>query len=163
MEDPPRKFFRLAPGREVRLRFAWLATCTEMVRGEDGEVTELRCVIDPDSRGGTAPDGRKVRGTIHWVSATHAVEAEVRLYDRLFSAEIPGNAGRDWLDDLNPDSLTVIRDAKLEPALADAAPGETLQFERTGYFAADPDSTPTRPVFNRTVALRDSWAKQAGR
>ena len=163
MEDPQKKFFRLAPGREVRLRFAYLATCTEVVRGADGEIAELRCTIDPASRGGTAPDGRKVRGTIHWVSAAHALDAEVRLYDRLFSAEIPGSGGRDWLDDLNPESLTVVRNAKLEPALADAEPGETLQFERTGYFAPDPDSGPARPVFNRTVTLRDSWAKQQGR
>ncbi len=167
MEDPPRKFFRLAPGREVRLRFAYLMTCTEVVRGADGGIAELRCTIDPDSRGGTAPDGRKVRGTIHWVSAAHAIDAEVRLYDRLFDAEIPGSGGRDWLDDLNPDSLTVIGNAKLEPALADAEPGETLQFERTGYFAPDPDGfadgRSARPVFNRTVTLRDSWAKQQGR
>ena len=167
MEDPPRKFFRLAPGREVRLRFAYLATCTDVVRDAAGEIAELRCVIDPASRGGTAPDGRKVRGTIHWVSAAHALDAEVRLYDRLFSAEIPGSGGRDWLDDLNPASLTVVPNAKLEPALADAEPGETLQFERTGYFAPDPDGfrdgSPARPVFNRAVTLRDSWAKQAGR
>ena len=163
MEDPPKKFFRLAPGREVRLRFAYLMTCTDIVRGTDGEIVELRCVIDPDSRGGSAPDGRKVRGTIHWVSAAHALDAEVRLYDRLFNAEIPGSGGRDWLDDLNPESLTVVRNAKLEPALADAAIGETLQFERTGYFAPDPDGTPVRPIFNRTVTLRDSWAKQTGR
>ena len=163
MEDPPKKFFRLAPGREVRLRFAYLATCTDAVRGADGKIAELRCTVDPASRGGAAPDGRKVRGTIHWVSAAHAVDAEVRLYDRLFDAEIPGSGGRDWLDDLNPDSLKVVRNAKLEPALAGAAPGETLQFERTGYFAPDPDGTPSRPVFNRTVTLRDSWAKQAGR
>ena len=163
MEDPPKKFFRLAPGREVRLRFAYLATCTDAVRGADGKIAELRCTVDPASRGGAAPDGRKVRGTIHWVSAAHAADAEVRLYDRLFDAEIPGSGGRDWLDDLNPDSLTVVRNAKLEPALAGAAPGETLQFERTGYFAPDPDGTPSRTVFNRTVTLRDSWAKQAGR
>ncbi len=167
MEDPPRKFFRLAPGREVRLRFAYLMTCTGVARGADGQIAELRCAIDPDSRGGTAPDGRKVRGTIHWVSAAHAIDAEVRLYDRLFDAEIPGTGGRDWPDDLNRESLTVVYNAKLEPALADAEPGETLQFERTGYFAPDPDGfsggTPARPVFNRTVTLRDSWAKQAGR
>ena len=167
MEDPPRKFFRLAPGREVRLRFAYLMTCTGVVRGADGGIAELRCAVDPASRGGTAPDGRKVRGTIHWVSAAHAIDAEVRLYDRLFAAEIPGSGGRDWLDDLNPDSLTVVRNAKLEPALAGAEPGETLQFERTGYFAPDPDGFadggPARPVFNRTVTLRDSWAKQQGR
>ena len=171
MEDPPKKFFRLAPGREVRLRFAYLMTCTDIVRGTDGEIVELRCTVDPKSRGGSAPDGRKVRGTIHWVSAAHALDAEVRLYDRLFNAEIPGSGGRDWLDDLNPESLTVVRNAKLEPALADAAIGETLQFERTGYFAPDPDGfpdgfrdgTPARPIFNRTVTLRDSWAKQSGR
>ena len=163
MEDPPGKFFRLAPGREVRLRFAYLMTCTGVVRDADGEIAELRCTVDPDSRGGTAPDGRKVRGTIHWVSAAHALDAEVRLYDRLFEAEIPGSGGGDWLDDLNPESLTAVRNAKLEPALAGAVPGETLQFERTGYFAPDPDGTSARPVFNRTLTLRDSWAKQQGR
>jgi len=160
MEDPPKKFFRLGPGREVRLRFAYLITCTEMVKDDAGNVVELRCTYDPDSRGGNAPDGRKVKGTIHWVSAEHAIDAEVRLYDPLFTAEAPGKTG-DWLDDLNPESLTVLTDAKLEPSLAGATIGETLQFERNGYFTPDPDSTPDRPVFNRAVGLRDSWAKIA--
>ena len=162
LEDPPKKFFRLAPGREVRLRAAYLVTCTGVERNAAGEIVGLRGVCDLDSRGGAAPDGRKVRGTIHWVSAAHAVEAEIRLYDRLFAAEIPGSTSGDWLDDLNPDSLAVASGAKLEPALAAATPGEAVQFERLGYFAPDPAGTAQRPVFNRTIALRDSWAKQAG-
>ena len=160
MEDPPRKFFRLGPGREVRLRFAYLITCTDVVKDDAGNVVELRCTADLESRGGNAPDGRKVKGTIHWVSADHAVDAEVRLYDPLFTAEAPGKTG-DWVDDLNPDSLTVLGNAKLEPSLANTPMGETLQFERNGYFAPDPDGTPDKPVFNRAVGLRDSWAKIA--
>ena len=158
MEEPPRKFFRLAPGREVRLRYAYFITCREVVKDAAGEVVELRCTYDPASRGGSAPDGRKVRGTLHWVSAAHAVSAEVRLYDHLFTRPDPGAEG-ELLDDLNPNSLTVLRDCRLEPALAEAAPGEALQFERQGYFCLDPDSRPGSPVFNRTVALRDTWAK----
>jgi len=161
MEDPPRKFFRLGPGREVRLRFAYLITCTDVVKDATGNVIELRCTADLDSRGGNAPDGRKVKGTIHWVSAAHAVDAEVRLYDPLFTEEVPGKGGRDVLDDLNPDSLTVLADAKVEPSLAEAPVGATVQFERNGYFAPDPDGSPERPVFNRAVGLRDSWAKIA--
>ncbi|HEX5078495.1 MAG TPA: glutamine--tRNA ligase/YqeY domain fusion protein [Geminicoccaceae bacterium] len=158
MEEPSNRFFRLAPGREVRLRYAYLVTCREVVKNARGEVVELRCSYDPATRGGDAPDGRKVRGTLHWVSAAHAVPAEVRLYDHLFTTPEPG-AGGDFCDDLNPDSLEVLEGCRMEPALADAAAGEPLQFERQGYFALDPDSRPGRPVFNRTVALRDSWAK----
>ena len=160
MEDPPRRFFRLAPGREVRLRYAYFITCEEVVKDADGHVVELRCTYDPATRGGDAPDGRKVKATLHWVSAAHAVEAEVRLYDRLFRVEDPLEVaeGEDWMDNLNPDSLEVLPRCWLEPGLAGAAPGTTVQFERLGYFCADPDSTPERPVFNRTVTLRDAWA-----
>ncbi len=159
MEDPPKKFFRLAPGREVRLRSAYFITCTGVVKDAEGRVVELRCTYDPESRGGSAPDGRKVKATLHWVSAPHAVSAEVRLYDHLFASPFPGSDGRDLFDDLNPDSEIVRRDAKLEPALADAAVGETVQFERLGYFCPDPDTTPTSPVFNRTLTLKDAWAR----
>ena len=159
MEDPPKKFFRLAPGREVRLRYAYFVTCTEVVKDAAGEVVELRCSYDPATRGGDSPDGRKVKATLHWVSAAHALPAEVRLYDRLFAAEVPGSGGRDAFEDLNPDSLEVLRDCRLEPALAEAEVGVPLQFERLGYFCADPETAPGRPLFNRTVALRDSWAK----
>ncbi|MFH1724387.1 MAG: glutamine--tRNA ligase/YqeY domain fusion protein [Elusimicrobiota bacterium] len=162
-EDPPRKFFRLAPGREVRLRYAYLVTCKDVVKDEKtGEVVELRCAVDPDSRGGTAPDGRKVRGTIHWVSAAHALEAEVRLYDHLLSIADPSEEAEDadFKDYLNPDSLKVLKSCRVEPSLADAAPGSRFQFERQGYFCADSvDGSKERLVFNRTVALRDSWAK----
>ncbi len=157
MEDPPRKFHRLAPGREVRLRYAYFVTCTGVEKDADGEPVLLRCTCDPATRGGSAPDGRKVRGTVHWVSAAHAAPAEVRLYDHLFSVPEPGADG-DFLDDLNPDSLIVLDDCMLEPSLAE--PGDSpVQFERQGYFRPDPDSRPGRPVFNRVVALRDSWAK----
>jgi len=158
MEEPPKKFFRLAPGREVRLRYAYFVTCREAVKDESGAVVELRCTYDPATRGGNAPDGRKVKGTIHWVSAVAAVTAEVRLYDHLFTQPVPGAEG-DYRDDINPESLTTLRDCRVEAALRDAVPGEPVQFERQGYFCADPESTPARPVFNRTVALRDSWAK----
>ncbi|PLX34967.1 MAG: glutamine--tRNA ligase [Hyphomicrobiales bacterium] len=158
MEDPPRKFFRLAVGREVRLRYAYFITCREAVKNAEGEITELRCTYDPATRGGDAPDGRKVKGTIHWVSAAHAVPGEVRLYDHLFKVPEPGSDG-DYIADLNPDSLTVLSEAMLEPSLAGLEPGSAVQFERQGYFAVDPDSSPEKPVFNRTVALRDSWAK----
>jgi glutaminyl-tRNA synthetase len=158
MEDPPRKFFRLGPGREVRLRYAYFITCTDVVKDEDGTVVELRCTYDPATRGGDAPDGRKVKGTIHWVSIAHAVNAEIRLYDHLFSSEHPGG-GDGYLDDLNPQSLEVVEDCKLEPALAE--PGDVpVQFERSGYYIRDPDSTPDRLVFNRTIGLRDGWARQ---
>jgi glutaminyl-tRNA synthetase len=158
MEDPPKKFFRLAPGREVRLRYAYFLTCKEAVKDANGEIVELRCSYDPETRGGNAPDGRKVKATLHWVSAAHAVPAEVRLYDRLFTRPDPGAEGN-YLDDLNPDSLEVLEEAKLEPALTAASTEEPVQFERQGYFCADPDGTPERPVFNRTIGLRDTWAK----
>jgi len=158
MEDPPKKFFRLAPGREVRLRYAYFVTCREAVKDASGEVVELRCTYDPATRGGDAPDGRKVKATIHWVSAAHADSAEVRLYDHLFRRQNPGAEG-DYLADLNPDSLSILADCKLEPGLVESLECGPVQFERLGYFARDLDSTPDRPIFNRTVALRDSWAK----
>ena len=158
MEDPPRKFFRLAPGREVRLRYGYFITCTDVIKDDAGEVVELRCTYDPETRGGQSPDGRKVKGTIHWVSARHAVDAEVRLYDHLFTSERPDEEA-DFLSTLNPDSLQVLSNAKLEPSLADAQPGDRFQFERLGYFAVDPDSETGSPVFNRTVSLRDTWGK----
>ena len=158
MVDPPKKFFRLAPGREVRLRYGYFITCTEVVKNDAGAIVELRCTYDPETRGGQSPDGRKVWGTIHWVSARHAVDAEVRLYEHLFTSERPDEEP-DFLSTLNPDSLEVVADAKVEPCLADARPGERFQFERLGYFAVDPDSRPGAPVFNRTVSLRDTWAK----
>ena len=161
MEEPVRKFFRLSPGREVRLRFAYFITCTEVINNADGEVIELRCTYDPETRGGNAPDGRKVKGTLHWVSAAHAVTAEVRLYDHLFTRPDTGADG-DWLDDLAPDSLEVLQYCRLEAALADQPIGATVQFERLGYFCADPDSTPEHPVFNRTLPLRDTWGKVKG-
>ncbi len=161
MEDPPKKFFRLGPGREVRLRFAYFITCNDVIKDGDGNVTELRCSYDPETRGGDAPDGRKVKGTLHWVACTHALSAEVRLYDHLFTDEELNSDGEGsgLLDGLNPDSLTVLENCKLEPALADLPLGETVQFERQGYFCLDADATPDKPVFNRTVGLRDSWAK----
>ena len=158
MEEPPRKFFRLAPGREVRLRYAYFITCREAVKDANGKIVELRCTYDPETRGGNAPDGRKVKSTIHWVSTEHAVPAEVRLYESLFTKPVPGADG-EMLDDLNPDSLRVLENCRLEPSLAEAALGVPVQFERQGYFAPDPDSTPERLVFNRIVALRDTWAK----
>jgi glutaminyl-tRNA synthetase len=158
MEQPPKKFFRLAPGREVRLRGAYFVTCAGVEKDASGNVTELRCTYDPATRGGDAPDGRKVKATLHWVSADRALDAEVRLYDRLFSSETP-DAGGDYRSDLNPASLEVRRGCKLEPSVADAPPGTRYQFERLGYFCVDPDSTPGAPVFNRTVTLKDSWAK----
>ncbi len=160
-EDPPRKFFRLGPGREVRLRYAYFITCTDVIKDEHGEVVELRCTYDPATRGGSAPDGRKVKGTLHWVSAQHALEAEVRLYDRLFLVPSPA-AEDDYLNALNPNSLEILQNCKLESGLRGAEPGSRLQFERQGYFCVDTvDSAPGKPVFNRTVTLRDSWAKIA--
>jgi glutaminyl-tRNA synthetase len=163
MEDPPRKFFRLAPGREVRLRYAYFITCTGVVKDEKtGEITELRCTYDPATRGGDSPDGRKVKATLHWVSAAHAVDAEVRLYEQLFTVKNPNDVeeGKEFTDYLNPKSLEVITNAKVEPGLAAAAPGSRFQFERLGYFCADArDSKPDRSVFNRTITLRDTWAK----
>ncbi|MBD3161658.1 MAG: glutamine--tRNA ligase/YqeY domain fusion protein [Candidatus Eisenbacteria bacterium] len=157
--DPPKKFFRLAPGREVRLRAAYLVTCTGFTQDEaTGEVTEIRCTYDPATRGGSPPDGRRVKGTLHWISARHAVEAEVRLYDRLFAAENP-NKGDDFLAHLNPRSLEVLEGCYVEPGLANVSPGDRFQFERLGYFCVDPDVRAGRPVFNRSVTLRDTWAK----
>ena len=158
MEDPPRKFFRLGPGREVRLRYAYLITCREALKDAGGNIVELRCTYDPQTRGGSAPDGRKVKGTIHWVSAAHALDAEIRLYEPLFENAHPGSNG-DIIDDLNPNSAEILSGCKLEPALGEAQVGAAVQFERTGYFALDPDAAPGRPVFNRTVSLRDSWGK----
>ena len=158
MEDAPKKFFRLSPGREVRLRSAYFVTCTDVIKNGAGEVTELRCTYDPETRGGDSPDGRKVKGTLHWVSAAHAIDAEVRLYSPLFQDENPG-AAEDFLSTLNPDSLEVLTDCKLEPMLADVTDGQVVQFERLGYFCTDPDGTTDAPVFNRTVGLRDSFAK----
>ncbi|MBL8135500.1 MAG: glutamine--tRNA ligase/YqeY domain fusion protein [Acidobacteria bacterium] len=167
MEDPPKKFFRLAPGREVRLRNAYLVTCQEPVKNAAGEIVELRCTYDPATRGGDAPDGRKVKATLHWVSAAHAVNGEVRLYDRLFTAENPESAaektGQTFLDLLNPASLDVLTGCKLEPMLGTAPAGTRVQFERLGYFCADLDTAPGAPVFNRTVSLKDTWAKVASR
>ncbi len=158
METPAPKFFRLAPGREVRLRYAYFVTCKEVVKDADGNVTEIVCTYDPATRGGNAPDGRKVKATLHWVSAAHGIPVEVRLYDHLFRSPDP-DAGGDWLADLDPGSLRVVAGAVAEPALAEAKPGTALQFERLGYFCADPESRPDRPVFNRTVGLRDAWAR----
>jgi len=158
MEDPPKKFFRLTLGREVRLRYAYFITCTEFIKDADGEIIELRCTYDPATKGGNAPDGRKVKATMHWVSAPHAVAAVVRQYEHLFTAEAPGVSGN-YLDEINPESFTVLQGCQLEPALADAPVDCTLQFERLGYYCADPDGTPEHPVFNRTVSLRDTWAK----
>jgi glutaminyl-tRNA synthetase len=163
MEDPPKKFYRLAPGREVRLRFGYLITCQEVVKNDAGEVVELRCTYDPATRSGNAPDGRKVQGTIHWVSATHAATVEVRLYDRLFAQPDPDDVpeGKDFLSALNPNSLVVITNAKIEPGVLNDPVGSRYQFERVGYFYAEPEgSTPEKRVFNRIVGLRDSWAKE---
>jgi len=159
MEEPVRKFYRLAPGREVRLRYAYLVTCIDVVKDASGEVIEVHCTYDPATRGGDAPDGRKVRGTLHWVSAAHAVDAEVRLYDRLFTNEDPEEDVEDFVVNLNPDSLEVLTGCKVEPSLAGAATGSRTQFERKGYFCVDPDSSKGGLVFNETVSLRDTWAK----
>ncbi len=159
MEDAPKKFFRLAPGREVRLRNAYLITCHEAVMDENGVIVELRCTYDAATRGGDAPDGRRIKATLHWVSAAHAVDAEVRLYDRLFSVENPGTDDTYFLTQLNPASLEVLIGCKVEPSLASASAGSRFQFERLGYFAVDPDARQDAPVFNRTVTLKDSWAK----
>jgi len=160
-EDPPKQYFRLAPGREVRLRYGYLVTCTGVVKDSSGNVVELHCTYDPATKGGTTPDGRKVKSTIHWVSDEHAVDAEVRIYETLFNCEDPNVVpeGQDFTVNLNPNSLEVITGCKLEPSLREAAPGTPYQFERLGYFAADPDSIREMLVFNRTVALRDTWAK----
>jgi len=162
MENPPKKFFRLGPGREVRLRAAYLVTCKEIIKNEAGEVVELICTYDPETRGGTAPDGRKVKGTIHWVNAQDCIDAQIRLYDRLFKDENPEKDGQDFVENLNPDSLEILEHAKLERSLEKAEPEAVYQFERLGYFCLDSkESTPEKPVFNRTVTLRDTWAKVA--
>ncbi len=162
MEDPPRKFYRLSPGREVRLRYAYFVTCTEVVKNDAGEVVEVHCTYDPATRGGDSPDGRKVKATMHWVAAETAIDAEVRLYSHLFTKENPGDVeeGQEFTANLNPDSLEVLAGCKVEPSLAGAAAESIWQFERLGYFCVDSvDSTPDKPVFNRSVALRDTWAK----
>ena len=160
-EDPPKKFYRLSLGREVRLRYAYFITCDEVVKDANGEIVELRCTYDPETRGGSAPDGRKVKATLHWVSAEHSIPAEVRLYDHLFTLEDMSEVeeGRDWLDYINPDSLEVLKDCRLEPALAGKEPGFRCQFERLGYFSVDPDSSDENPVYIRTVTLKDTWAR----
>ena len=160
-ENPPKQFYRLSPGREVRLRYGYFITCTNVVKDAHGEVVEVHCTYDPATRGGNAPDGRKVKSTIHWVSAAHAIPAEIRLYENLFLKENPSEVedGKDWTDNLNPNSLEIVNEAKLEPSLANAQTGTPYQFERLGYFCVDPDSKPGALVFNRTVALKDMWAK----
>ncbi len=161
MEKPPKEFYRLAPGREVRLRYACFIKCTNVVKDKQGNIVELHCTYDPATKGGEAPDGRKVKATLHWVSAEHALDAEVRLYEHLFTKEDPLDIeeGKSWMDNLNPNSLVVLQGCKLEPSLAQAKPGERFQFERKGYFCVDPDSMPAKLVFSRTVTLRDTWAK----
>jgi glutaminyl-tRNA synthetase len=162
LEDPPKKFFRLSPGAEVRLMHAYFITCVDVIKDDTtGEIIELHCTYDPETRGGSAPDGRKVRGTLHWVSAAHALEAEVRLYDHLFLKPDPNEVenGEDFLANLNPNSLEVLASCQVEPGLAGAAPGSRYQFLRQGYFVVDPDSSAEEPVFNRAVSLRDTWAK----
>ena len=161
MENPPNKYFRLSPGKEVRLRYGYYVKCTDVVKDESGEIIEVHCTYDPDTRGGYSPDGRKVKGTIHWVSAQHAIDAEIRLYDRLFSTADPGNVepGKTFLDNLNPDSLSILSDCKVEPSLQNSKPGDRWQFERQGYFCTDLDSTNNKLIFNRTVSLKDSWSK----
>ena len=163
-EDPPKKFHRLFPGSEVRLRYAYYVTCKDVIKDVDGNIVELRCTYDPESKGGATPDGRKIKGTIHWVSVPHAVSAEVRLYEHLFTSPTPGNTpeGVEFTDLLNPDSMRVVT-AQVEPALAEFPAGSRVQFERLGYFCVDPDSKPGAPVFNRTVTLKDSWAKIEGK
>ena len=161
MEDPPRKFYRLAPGREVRLRYAYFITCTDVIKDDTGNVVELRCTYDPETRGGDALDGRKVKATLHWVSAGHAIDAEARLYNHLFIKEFPGEVeeGGDWKDNISPDSLEILPDCKIEPSLTGKESGYRCQFERQGYFCVDQDTTPEKMVYNRTVGLRDTWAK----
>ena len=163
-EDPPKKFHRLFPGSEVRLRYAYYVTCKDVIKDADGNIVELRCTYDPESKGGATPDGRKIKGTIHWVSVPHAVSAEVRLYEHLFTSPTPGNTpeGVEFTDLLNPDSMRVVT-AQVEPALAEFPAGSRVQFERLGYFCVDPDSKPGAPVFNRTVTIKDSWAKIEGK
>jgi glutaminyl-tRNA synthetase len=161
METPPKKFYRLAPGREVRLRYAYFITCTNAVKDQTGQIIELHCTYDPATRGGDAPDGRKVKSTLHWVSASHSLKAEVRLYDHLFTRQNPEEAEQEenFKSNLNPDSLEVLKDCRVEPSLKSAAAGDRYQFERLGYFCVDPDSRSGRLIFNRTVTLKDEWAK----
>ena len=161
MEDAPKKYFRLTVGKEVRFKNAYFVKCNEVVKDEDGNIVELHCTYDPETSGGKAPDGRKVKGTLHWVSAEHAIDAEVRIYDVLFSKEKPDDVeeGKDWKDYLNPESLTVLQNCKLEPSLASAKQGDRFQFERKGYFCVDKDSAEGNLVFNRTVSLKDGFAK----
>jgi glutaminyl-tRNA synthetase len=161
MEEPPKKFFRLAPGREVRLRYAYFITCHEVIKDEEGNVVELHCTYDPETKGGNAPDGRKVKATLHWVAAQDCIDAEVRLYDRLITVEDTNDLPEDktFLDYINPESLKVLKNCKLEKNLAGKETGYRCQFERLGYFCVDPDSSEENPVFNRTVTLRDTWAK----
>jgi glutaminyl-tRNA synthetase len=161
MEDPPKKFFRLAPGREVRLRYAYFITCEKAVKNDRGEIVELHCTYDPATRGGDAPDGRKVKATLHWVSAEKSIQTEVRLYSHLFTEAEPDSRkdGTEFRDYLNPESLEVLTDCYAEPSLSSSKPGEHFQFERLGYFCVDPESSPERPVLNRTATLRDTWAK----
>jgi glutaminyl-tRNA synthetase len=159
MENPPKKFFRLSPGAEVRFRYAYFITCREAVKNSKGEVTELRCTYDPATRGGNAPDGRKVKATIHWVSAAHSIPAEVRLYNPLFTRPNP-SGGENFTADLNPNSFEILTGARLEPALAGAQVEKPVQFERQGYFCLDRDSKPDKPLFSRTIGLRDTWAKE---
>jgi len=159
MEDPPKGFYRLAPGREVRLRYAYFIRCVDVIKDEDGKIKEIHCTYDPETRGGNAPDGRRVKATLHWVSARHAIEAEVRLYEHLFTIPDPDSAGDDFIKYLNPNSLTVLESCRLEPSLAKAKAGDIYQFERLGYFCVDPDSGDGRLVFNRAVTLKDTWAK----
>jgi glutaminyl-tRNA synthetase len=159
-EDPPKQFFRLAPGREVRLRYAYFITCTDVIKDDQGEIVELHCTYDPATRGGNAPDGRSPKATMHWVSAAQSITAEVRLYDRLFTVERPDSEDvKDFASILNPNSLETLSGCRLEPCLAGARPGDRFQFERLGYFCVDPDSSGEKLVFNRTVTLRDDWAK----
>jgi glutaminyl-tRNA synthetase len=161
MEEPPKKFFRLAPGREVRLRYAYFVTCTDVIKDDNGNIVELHCTYDPATRGGDAPDGRKVKSTLHWVSAGHALQAEVRLYDNLFTKENPDDVaeGQDFTSSLNPNSLAVLSSCMVEPSLAEAEPLSRFQFERLGYFCVDTESSEGKLIFNRTVGLRDTWAK----
>jgi glutaminyl-tRNA synthetase len=161
MEEPPKKFFRLGPGREVRLRYAYFITCTDVIKDDQGSIVELHCTYDPATRGGDAPDGRRVKGTLHWVSAQHALDAEVRLFDHLFTQENPGNTeeGQDFTANLNTNSLKIVEHCKVEPYLANTKPLDRCQFERIGYFCTDKDTSDDKLVFNRTVGLRDSWAK----
>jgi glutaminyl-tRNA synthetase len=161
MENPPKKFFRLSPGNEVRLRYAYFITCREVVKNAAGEIIELRCTYDPATRGGNAPDGRKVKATMHWLSASHSVPAEIRVYNQLFTSPNPDAAN--FARDLNPNSLEVLSDARVEAAAVETNSAEAMQFERQGYFARDPDSRPDRPVFNRTIGLRDTFAKEVAR